>query len=80
MKWINWSLNQWWFSWLDRWWLNAMVQVVGWTYILSWIFPNSGLHQLNRMMVSVLGYAVIFTGIALGSQWLWRRLRNTESA
>ena len=79
MKWMNWLLNYPRISWLNKWWLNAMVQVMGWTGILGWIFPNSGLYQLCEMMVPVLGYATILTGIALGSQWLWRRLRSTES-
>jgi hypothetical protein len=80
MKPMNWLLNYPRISWLNKWWLKAMVQILGWTTILSWIFPNSGLHQLSRMMVFALGWTVILTGIALGSQWLWRRLRSTESA
>jgi hypothetical protein len=70
---MNWLLNQWWFSWLNRWWLQALVQAVGVTWLLSWVFPNSGLSELSNRLVSILGYVAILTGIVLGALWFWRR-------
>jgi len=70
---VNWLLNRWWFGWLNRWWLQALAQAVGVTWLLSWVFPNSGLGELSNRLVSILGYVAILTGVVLAALWFWRR-------
>jgi len=77
---MNWLLNQWWFSWLTQGWLKALAQLVGLTWLLGWIFPNSGLNELSHKLVSVLGDAAVLTGIILAARWLWRRSRLPEAS
>ena len=70
---MNWLLNQWWFSWTNRWWLQALAKAAGVAWLLSWLFPNSGLHELSNTLVSILGNVTILTAIVLAALWFWRR-------
>jgi len=72
---MNWLLNQWWFKWMDQWWLQALAQACGVTWLLGLLFPSSGLGELSTTLARILGYVVIATGVVQGTMWLWHRRR-----
>jgi hypothetical protein len=80
MKWLNQLISltskfnhSWFVQWANQWWIRAITQIVGSTFIAGYFLPKSGLRDISSELVPVFGCVVLVTAAVQGSIWLWRR-------